>query len=152
MFDILVFLFENYFHAGAYPDQETLSKRLSAAGFDSRDISQALTWLSGLERVGRSGNRSNSIPSKGFRFYTDPELITLTAEARGFLLFLESAGVISVLQRELIIERVVALEEPAVDLDKVKLIVLMVLWNQNETLDSLVLEELISPNQERYLQ
>ncbi len=152
MFDILVFLFENYFHAGAYPDQETLSKRLSAAGFDSRDISQALTWLSGLERVGRSGSRSNSLPSKGFRFYTEPELITLTAEARGFLLFLESAGVISVLQRELIIERVVALDEPAVDLDKVKLIVLMVLWNQNETLDSLVLEELISPNQEHYLQ
>ena len=79
-------------------------------------------------------------------------MITLTAEARGFLLFLESAGVISLLQRELIIERVVALDEPAVDLDKVKLIVLMVLWNQNETLDSLVLEELISPNQERYLQ
>ena len=152
MFDILVFLFENYFHSGAYPDQETLSKRLSAAGFDSRDISQALTWLNGLERVGRSGTRSNSVPSKGFRFYTEPELITLTAEARGFLLFLEGAGVISVLQRELIIERVVALDEPAVDLDKVKLIVLMVLWNQNETLDSLVLEELISPNQERYLQ
>jgi len=152
MFDILVFLFENYFHAGAYPDQETLSKRLSAAGFDSRDISQALTWLSGLERVGSSGSRSNSTPSTGFRFYTEPELITLTAEARGFLLFLESAGVISVLQRELIIERVVALDEPAVDLDKVKLIVLMVLWNQNETLDSLVLEELISPNEERYLQ
>ena len=152
MFDILVFLFENYFHAGAYPDQDILSKRLSAAGFDSRDISAALTWLSGLERVGKSSPRSNSIPSKGFRFFTEPELGALTAEARGFLMFLESAGVISVLQRELIIERVMALEEPAVDLDKVKLIVLMVLWNQNETLDTLVLEELISPNQERYLQ
>ncbi len=152
MFDILVFLFENYFHAGTYPDQATLCKRLSAAGFDSRDISQALTWLSGLERVGKSSTRYNFTPSKGFRFYTEPELSTLTTEARGFLLFLESAGVISVLQRELIIERVVALDEPAVDLDQVKLIVLMVLWNQNETLDSLVLEELISPNQERYLQ
>jgi Smg protein len=152
MFDILVFLFENYFHAGSYPDQETLCKRLSAAGFDSRDISQALTWLSGLERIGKSSSRSNSTPSKGFRYYTEPELSTLTAEARGFLLFLESAGVISVLQRELIIERVVALDEPAVNLDKVKLIVLMVLWNQHETLDSLVLDELISPNQQRYLQ
>ena len=151
MFDILVFLFENYFHAGAYPDQETLSKRLSAAGFDGRDISQALTWLSGLDSIVKSGARSNFIPSKGFRFYTEPELSALTAEARGFLLFLESAGVISVLQREPIIERVVALDEPAVALDKVKLIVLMVLWNQNETLDSLVLEELVSPNQERRL-
>jgi Smg protein len=51
-----------------------------------------------------------------------------------------------------VIERVVALEELAVDLDKVKLIVLMVLWSQNETLDTLVLEELVSPSQERYLQ
>ncbi|HVY08272.1 MAG TPA: DUF494 domain-containing protein [Burkholderiales bacterium] len=152
MFDILVFLFENYFQAGSYPDQETLSKRLSAAGFDGRDISQALTWLGGLERAGKSGNRSQTAPGKGLRFYTDPELSTLTAEARGFLLFLEGASVISVLQRELIIERVMALEEPAVELDKVKLIVLMVLWSQDETLDSLVLEELISPNQERYLQ
>jgi uncharacterized protein Smg (DUF494 family) len=39
-----------------------------------------------------------------------------------------------------------------VDLEKVKLIVLMVLWNQNESVDSLVLEELVAPNQERYLQ
>ena len=152
MFDILVFLFENYFHIGTYPDQAILCKRLSAAGFGSRDISQALTWLSGLERVGKSSTPYNFTPSKGFRFYTEPELSTLTTEARGFLLFLESAGVISVLQRELIIERVVALDEPAVALDKVKLIVLMVLWNQNETLDSLVLEELIAPGQERYLQ
>jgi len=150
MFDILVFLFENYFHAGAYPDQATLSKRLSAAGFDSRDISQTLTWLSGLERIGSSS--AGTVPSKGFRYYTEPELSALTPDARGFLLFLESAGVISLLQRELIIERVVALEESAVELDKVKLIVLMVLWNQNETLDTLVLEELVSPVQERYLQ
>jgi Smg protein len=60
--------------------------------------------------------------------------------------------VIKALQRELIIERVLALDEPAVDLEKVKLIVLMVLWNQNESVDSLVLEELVAPNQERYLQ
>jgi Smg protein len=150
MFDILVFLFENYFHAGAYPDQQTLTKRLSAAGFDTRDISQALTWLSGLERVGYSNSRFSS--SDGFRFYTEQELAGLTAEARGFLLFLETAGVIKALQRELVIERVLALDEPAVDLEKVKLIVLMVLWNQKESVDSLVLEELVTPNQERYLQ
>jgi Smg protein len=151
MFDILVFLFENYFHAGTYPDQDILSKRLSDAGFDSRDISQALSWLSGLERVGKNSSRSQSIPSTGFRFYTEAEITTLPTEARGFLIFLESAGVISVLQRELIIERVLALDEPSVDLEKIKLIVLMVLWNQNETLDTLVLEELISPNQEHYI-
>ncbi len=150
MFDILVFLFENYFHAGAYPDQETISKRLSSAGFDSRDISQALTWLSGLERLDQGA--TCLIGSDGFRFYTEQELAALSAEGRGFLMFLETAGVINALQRELIIERVLALDEQAVDLEEVKLIVLMVLWNQNEAVDTLVLDELISPGQERCLQ
>ena len=150
MFDILVFLFENYFHAGAYPDKETISKRLSSAGFDSRDLSQALTWLSGLERLDQGA--TCLIGSDGFRFYTEQELAALSAEGRGFLMFLETAGVINALQRELIIERVLALDEPAVDLEEVKLIVLMVLWNQNEAVDTLVLDELISPSQERYLQ
>lgn len=150
MFDILVFLFENYFHAGAYPDQDTLSKRLSAAGFDSRDISQALSWLSGLE--GLEQGAGVLVGSHGFRFYTEQELSALSAEGRGFLMFLETAGVINPLQRELIIERVLALDEPPADLEQVKLIVLMVLWNQNEAVDTLVLDELISPSQERYLQ
>ncbi len=149
MFDILVFLFKNYFHAGAYPDPAVLSRRLSTAGFDSRDISQALSWLDGLERV--DNTRSALTPSKGFRLYTEMELGSLTPQARGFLLFLENARGIGGLQRELIIERVLALDEPAVDLDKVKLIALMVLWNQNETPDALILTELVSSNEEHYL-
>lgn len=152
MFDILVFLFENYFHAGAYPDQETLSKRLSAAGFDSHDISQALHWLSGLGRIGHSGTSTRFSGSDGFRYYTEQELAKLTAEARGFLLFLETATVINALQRELVIECVLALDEPSVDLEKVKLIALIVLWNQNEAVDFLVLEELVAPSQARHLQ
>jgi len=151
MFDILVFLFENFFHTGTYPDQETLTKRLAAAGFDSGDISQALSWLSGLEQSEpASGERFTG--SDGFRYYTEPELAKLSAESRGFLLFLETAGIINALQRELVIERVLALDETSVDLEQVKLIVLMVLWNQNEAVDSLVLEELVAPAQDRYLQ
>jgi len=151
MFDILVFLFENYFHTGTYPDQDTLTKRLSAAGFDSGDISQALSWLDGLER-GEPGSGDRFSGSDGFRYYTEPELAKLGAESRGFLLFLESAGIITALQRELVIERALVLDESPVDLENVKLIVLMVLWNQNEAVDSLVLEELVAPAQDRYLQ
>jgi Smg protein len=152
MFDILVFLFENYFHAGAYPDQETLSKRLSAAGFDNRDISDALIWLRDLEDVGQSSTQSDFAGSIGLRHYAGTELVKLTAEVRGLLLFLENSGVIDALQREVIIERILALEEPAVDLEKAKLIVLLVLWNQNEPVDVLALEELVSPQPERCLQ
>ena len=35
MFDVLVYLFENYYQAEGYPDQDTLSRKLHAAGFVS---------------------------------------------------------------------------------------------------------------------
>ena len=144
MFDILVYLVENYFHNGQLPDAETISKRLSAAGFEDDDISEALTWLSGFEQPGEIDSDTAFNQSRGFRIYADEELANLTAEARGFILFLEDSDIISAPQRELIIERVLALAEPAVDLEKIKLIVLMVLWNQQQPVDSLVLELLAS--------
>ena len=144
MFDILVYLVENYFHNGQLPDADTISKRLSAAGFEDDDISEALTWLSGFNQQREIQSDAAFLHSRGFRVYADEELANLTAEARGFILFLEDSDIISAPQRELIIERVLALAEPAVDLEKIKLIVLMVLWNQQQPVDSLVLELLAS--------
>ena len=48
MIAVLVYLFEQYYHAPAYPDQDTLAKKLSRAGFESEDISEALDWMRGL--------------------------------------------------------------------------------------------------------
>jgi Smg protein len=144
MFDILVYLVENYFHSGQLPDAATISKRLSAAGFEDDDISEALSWLSGFEPPVGIGNDEAFVRSVGFRIYANEELAKLTAEARGFILFLEDSDIISAPQRELIIERVLALAEPGVDLEKIKLIVLMVLWSQQKAVDSLVLELLAS--------
>lgn len=144
MFDILVYLVENYFHNGQLPDAETISKRLSAAGFEDDDISEALSWLSGFDRPSGVGNDTAFVHSRGFRVYADEESANLTTEARGFILFLEDSNIISAQQRELIIERVLALADPGVDLEKIKLIVLMVLWNQQQAVDSLVLELLAS--------
>ena len=144
MFDILVYLVENYFHNGQLPDAETISKRLSAAGFEDDDISEALSWLSGFDQSSGVGSNAAFVHSRGFRVYADEESANLTTEARGFILFLEDSDIISAQQRELIIERVLALAEPGVDLEKIKLIVLMVLWNQQQAVDSLVLELLAS--------
>ena len=48
MFDILVYLFETYVHAGACPESDQLARKLSAAGFEEEEISEALSWLDGL--------------------------------------------------------------------------------------------------------
>ena len=145
MFDILVYLVENYFHNGELPDAETISKRLSAAGFEDEEISEALTWLSGFEQADDDVTENPAFDnSRGFRIYADEELSSLTADARGFILFLQDSEIITARQRELIVERILAIAEPGVDLEKIKLIVLMVLWNQQQPVEGLVLELLAS--------
>src|SRR3972149_5984551 len=111
MFDVLVYLFENYYQAEGYPDQDTLSRKLHAAGFENEDISEALDWLNGLARFNDNVLPPTLETSASQRAYTNNELDKLSTEGRGFLVFLESARVLSPVLREVILERAMALPE-----------------------------------------
>ena len=50
MFEILMYLFESYFDAGTYPEVDKLERKLTAAGFEEEEISEALSWLSALQQ------------------------------------------------------------------------------------------------------
>ena len=65
MFDILVYLFENFFHAEAYPEPEQLALKLSAAGFEDDEISEALQWLDGLREAGSDSLPTIATPAAG---------------------------------------------------------------------------------------
>lgn len=142
MFDILVYLFETYYQPGACPAPSVLARKLSAAGFEKEDISAALEWLSGLERLAEEEGRPAG--ARSLRLYCGAELAKLPAECRGFLIFLENAGAIDAMLREMIIERAMVLPEPAVSIGKLKIIVLMVMWRREHEVDTLLLEELLS--------
>jgi Smg protein len=144
MIEILVFLFENYFHTESYPDSDTLARKLSAAGFEDDDINEALDWLSGLEEVTESAFPPELASSAAFRAFANAELNKLDVDSRGFVQFLETAGVLNPLCREIILERAMALDDKVVTLDKIKVIVLMVLWNQRQNMSTLILEELLA--------
>jgi Smg protein len=144
MIDILVFLFENYFHTESYPDSDTLARKLSAAGFEDDDINEALDWLSGLEAATDSAFPSELASSTAFRSFASAELNKLDCDSRGFVQFLETAGILNPLCREIIIERAMALDDKLVTLDKIKVIVLMVLWSQRQSMSTLILEELLA--------
>ncbi len=151
MLDILVYLFENYYQTDCYPDHGTLSRKLHAAGFHNEEINDALAWLNGLERL-----RENDLPqslesSASFRSYTGHETAKLTTDGRGFLSFLESAGVLSPLLRELSIERAMALPDASVGLEQLKVIVLMVLWTRRGSVDALILDELLPDGEKRQM-
>ena len=142
MFDILVYLFETYYQPGACPEPSVLARKLSAAGFEKEDISAALEWLSGLERLDEE--EGCTACARSLRLFCAAELAKLPTECRGFLIFLENAGAIDAMLREMIIERAMVLPETVVSIGKLKIIVLMVMWRRHQALDTLLLEELLS--------
>ena len=144
MFEILMYLFESYFDAGSYPDPDKLSRKLSAAGFEGEEISEALTWLSALQEQNPE-SYPDSLEHSGQRHFAELEMQLISDEARQFLLFSEQQKLISAVEREMIIDRSVALKQENLALDKLKLIMLMVLWNRHHDLDPLLIEELLTP-------
>ena len=151
MFDVLVYLFENYYQTETYPDQDALERKLRAAGFENDDIQDALDWLDTLTRLPEDGLPESLDARPSFRGYTADEAAKLSLESRGFIAFLEGAKILTPLLRELIIERGMALPNDIVGLDKLKVIVLMVLWTRRGNVDALILDELIPDGEKRQL-
>jgi Smg protein len=152
MFDVLVYLYENYGAFNACDDADAVSRRLMAAGFDQDEITAALGWLQGLVQISRAASDAHQESGGAFRVYSGLEAERLGAQATGFLHFLEHAGQISPSQREIVVERALAIDEAPVSLDKLKVIVLIVLWSQQADIDILLLEELLDDGEDRLVQ
>ena len=145
MFDILVYLYETYYRPDACPDSAALVKKLSAVGFEEDEISKALGWLTDLAVA--TNTLSDQYPQQtafsfGTRIYVEQEMDALGTAAVGFIQFLESAKVINPIQREIVLERALAARGESLSLDRLKVIVLMVLWSQGKEPDSLMFDEL----------
>lgn len=151
MFDVLVYLYENYGAFNACQDADAITRRLSAAGFEDDEISDAIDWLKDLEHVSQNLIALRGQREGGFRVYAAFELTRLTPRGISFLAFLESEGQLTPTQREIVIERALAARESPVALAKLKVIVLMVLWSQQVDIDALMLEELLDDGTHRLL-
>jgi Smg protein len=151
MFEVLVFVYENYWRGDACPELQQLGRKLSAAGFESDDIQLALQWLAGLSLasqstelidISQSAPEAHTESAQSLRIYSVAEQDHLGAECLGFVNFLESAGVLSAHMREIVIDRAMAVPGQPVSLDDLKIIVLMVYWSIGLEPDALVLDEL----------
>ncbi len=143
MFDILIYLFENYFDSGNYPDSATLSRKLVLAGFDNDEISQTLDWLSNLAEQDSGDYPVTLSQNDSFRCYAQIEMEKIDTEGQGFIMFLEQTGVINPLQRELLIDQVLTMDEDTTSIEKIKLIVLTELWIKNQLTEQTILEKLL---------
>ena len=154
MFEVLVYVYENYWSVEACPQLDQLGRKLSAAGFESDEIEQALQWLAGLNLISNQADPidisktatpevSHAPSAHSLRVYSVNEQDQLGAACLGFISFLESAGVLPPQMREIVIERAMALEgRPPMSIDDLKIIVLMVYWSMGIEPDALVLDEL----------
>ncbi|MBM4190212.1 MAG: DUF494 domain-containing protein [Betaproteobacteria bacterium] len=140
MFDILLYLYDNYLVTDRAPDNELLSSKLSAVGFDAKDIDLALNWLEAMNRL------SDTEPypdSQATRCYTPYEQQRLAVEGIDFLFFLEASGLLPAHAREWIIDRALALEDAEVAADKIKWISLLAINRLHGPGDALWLEDLV---------
>jgi Smg protein len=130
--DILIYLFENYFDAdpdeGLEPDRATLKQELERAGFPAAEVERALCWL---EELAADPVRAEPAPtSRAIRVFDALEQARLDTDCRGYLVHLENVGILSPVQRELVIDRLMALDGDDIDIEKLKWVVLMVLFSQ----------------------
>ncbi|MFW5816099.1 MAG: DUF494 family protein [Wenzhouxiangella sp.] len=129
--DLLMYLFENYIYdePEATPDRDSLSDSLEEAGFSNAEIDRAFSWLDGLAEQRRmpvmAGHENNPV-----RIFSDGECSRLDVDSRGLILYLENIGVLDPARREQVLDRLMALEEADIDMEDVKWVVLMVLFNQ----------------------
>lgn len=134
--DVLMYIFSSYADQenNLPEDRDGIDADLRAAGFDSLEIDKAFEWLDGLAL-------DEDIPvinqsSQTTRIFSPQETQRLADNAQGFLLFLEQSGVLTPTLRELVINRVMALDSVSeVDLEELKWVVMMVLFNSTEEHD-----------------
>lgn len=152
MFDVLVFVYENYYTGQACPEPAYLERKLSAVGFDSDEIGDAMAWLQGLNTAAHPAPVQPWLrqpnPSS-IRIYPSLEHNHLGTECVGFISFLELSGVLPPHMREVVIDRAMAAPGGPVSLDDLKIIILMVYWSFGQEPDALVLDELCEDPSER---
>ncbi|HZR01730.1 MAG TPA: DUF494 domain-containing protein [Burkholderiales bacterium] len=152
MFEILTYLVHRYWNLGDLPDVDSLSRHLSAAGFDTGVIEEAVDWLSELSTSAQGSRQTSSSAQSGtIRCYAAQEEQKIAQDARGYLYFLESAGVLDRVLREVVLDRITALNDSEIELDQVKLIVLMVLWSHGPRPGHLIFDELFASEDWRSL-
>ncbi len=147
MFEVLVYVYENYWPGDDCPVSPQLMRKLSAVGFEDDDVQEALTWLTALNlatgecRLEPQAGIESAADS--LRVYSVKEQNQLGAECLAYLACLERAGYLSALQREIVLERASAARHgPTLALDDLRIIVRMVYWSQGIEPDALLRDEL----------
>ncbi|HJR70634.1 MAG TPA: DUF494 domain-containing protein [Gammaproteobacteria bacterium] len=140
--DVLMYLFESYVDSQDEPEPSRyeLKRELGRAGFHDREIDRALEWLDSLS----TSDASHVPQNTAFRLFDAVEQERLDSASRGYLLHLEQIGILKPAQREIVIDRLLALDDDEIDVEQTKWVVMMVLFSQPDQQDAFAqMEDLV---------
>ncbi len=128
--DILIYVFDRYMldEAPEMLERNDLARDLERAGFAHTHVERALEWLADL--AGEHSRPRLPASDRAVRIFSDCEVSRLSTECRGFLMTLERLGVLTPAQREIVVDRMLALDADELDTEQLKWVVLMVLSSQ----------------------
>ena len=141
MFEVLVFMFENYFAHHAMPDADVMGQELSAAGFEQTDIDRAFDWYDEMKYRLTQPDIKYSHQYSGMRVFSETELKKINTESIGFVMFLQQANVINDMERDLIVDRAMALKQQEITVEEMRWITMIALWNEGREKDYLFVED-----------
>jgi len=129
--DILMYLFETYLddEQSDIPNEGNIRNELAKIGFQDEKVTKAFDWLDDLAILKDNFNNIEQLEKNSFRLFSAMEIEKFDLEARGVLLDLVDLSVITPTQREVIIDKALALDITHINQEHMKWVVLMVLFN-----------------------
>ena len=129
--DILMYLFETYLddEQSDIPSEDSIRGELARIGFQDAKVTKAFNWLDDLAILKDTFTSIEQLDSNSFRIFTPLEIEKFDRKARGVLFDLVDLSVLTPTQREIIIDKALALDIAAIDQEQMKWVVLMVLFN-----------------------
>ncbi len=143
MFDVLVFMFENYFANHAQPDDKIMEQELSEAGFEKNDIDGAFDWFEQMKSMLNAPELDYEHQESAMRCFSPSEQKKINIESLGFVIFLQQASVINDVERDLIIDRAMALKQDRIKIEEMRWITMMALWNKGREKDYAFVEDAV---------
>lgn len=147
--DVLMFLFEEYLGEdnNVMDERDHMQTRLEEVGFDNREIDQAFDWLEDLATM-RDDKDFAPVQQNSIRIFSEEEKDVLNEDCIGFIMYLEQSSILTPVTRELVLDRVIALDNP-LNMEQLKWIVMIVLHthpgeeNAFAWMESLVFDDIV---------
>lgn len=125
-----MYLFDHYQREEwqIYLNEMPFTSELEDLGFSPTAINEAAEWVKGLYQAIDQLRYLGSQPTSS-RLFDPNEQAILDTSCRNFLYYLESLRILNSYTREIVIDRLLALEIGQVELTEVKWVTLMVLYH-----------------------